>query len=166
MTVPAVNEAPGIFTYPNSLQAVVVNQDGGYSISTPAARGTYITFFITGAGLCLLNNAEFMDIGGIPPASPWASPSFPVSVQFGGDPAFQAAFAGLPYPGVVQVNAYVYKTGVCKCRFQTNRFSVKSAQWRRARKRSADQPIDTAGVAGKMQTGTEISLGTEVAQNV
>jgi uncharacterized protein (TIGR03437 family) len=110
VTVPAVNEAPGVFAYPSSQQAVVVNQDGSYNLNTPAARGTYITFFITGAGLCVYNNAEFMDIGGIPPASPWAAPAFPVYVKFGADPAYQAAFAGLVFPGVVQVNAYVYSS--------------------------------------------------------
>jgi uncharacterized protein (TIGR03437 family) len=107
VTVPGVNEAPGIFAYPSSVQAVVVNQDGSYNKDTPAARGTYITFFITGAGVCTYNYAEFMDVGGIPPASPWAAPQFPVLVQFGNDQAYQAAFAGLVFAGVVQVNAYV-----------------------------------------------------------
>jgi uncharacterized protein (TIGR03437 family) len=107
VTVPATNEAPGIFAYASSSQAVVVNQDGSYNLNSPAPRGTYVTFFITGFGLCLYSNAEFMDIGGIPPASPWATPQFPVLVQFGNDTPIQASFAGLTFAGVVQVNAYI-----------------------------------------------------------
>jgi uncharacterized protein (TIGR03437 family) len=105
--VPAANETPGIFAYPNSLQAVAVNQDGSYNADKPAARGSYVTFFITGFGLCVYDSAEFTDVGAIPPASPWAYPQFPVFVQFGNNPAYQAAFAGLAWPGVVQVNAAV-----------------------------------------------------------
>ena len=107
VAVPTAPETPGIFTYPSSLQAVAVNQDGSYNSDTPEARGSYITFFITGFGLCAYNNAEYMNIGAIPPASPWALPQFGVSVQFGSDAANQAEFAGLTWPGVVQVNAIV-----------------------------------------------------------
>jgi uncharacterized protein (TIGR03437 family) len=107
VTIPTANETPGIFTYPNSLQAVAVNQDGSYNIDKPAERGSYITFFVTGAGVCRYNTLEFMDVGAIPPASPWAVPGSPVTVQFGDGTPNQAGFAGLTWPGVVQVNAIV-----------------------------------------------------------
>jgi uncharacterized protein (TIGR03437 family) len=102
-----VNEAPGIFTYANSLQAVAVNQDGSYNLSAPASRGGYITFFITGFGSCTYNNTQFTDLGGIPPSNPWATPGSPVFVQFGDGTPLQASFAGLTFTGVVQVNAYI-----------------------------------------------------------
>jgi uncharacterized protein (TIGR03437 family) len=107
VTVPAAAETPGIFTYSNSLQAVAVNQDNSFNIDKPDAPGSYITFFITGAGTCIYDDAEFTDIGAIPPASPWALPQTTVSVQFGDNPPHPAVFAGLTWPGVVQVNTII-----------------------------------------------------------
>jgi uncharacterized protein (TIGR03437 family) len=110
VTVPTAAETPGIFTYANSSQAVAVNQDGSFNKDAPTALGSYITFFVTGAGLCNYDSIPFVDFGAIPPASPWALPEVPVFVQFGDDPAYQAAFAGLTWPGVLQVNTLVYST--------------------------------------------------------
>lgn len=102
-----MTEAPGIFTYPNSQQAVAVNQDFSYNQDTPAAPGSYITFYITGAGGLLYGNQYYTDIGGVPPASPWATPQIPVLVQFGNGTPAPASFAGLTFAGVVQVNAQI-----------------------------------------------------------
>ena len=107
MTVPLVDESPGIFLYPNSQQAVAVNQDGSFNKDTPAARGAYITFYITGGGDPIYNNASFLDIGGSPPSNPWATTPFPTMVQFGNGTPTPAAFAGLTYTGVFQINAIV-----------------------------------------------------------
>jgi uncharacterized protein (TIGR03437 family) len=107
VTLPAVDEAPGIFRYSSSQQAVAVNQDGSYNLNTPAPRGTYITIYITGFGGCAYNNVQFTDVGGAPPANPWATPNSPVFVQFGNSAPVEASFDGLTYTGVVQVNVYV-----------------------------------------------------------
>lgn len=107
VTVPYMSEFPGIFTYANSQQAVVVNQDSTFNIDTPASPGSYITFFITGAGYLDYDNAEYLDFGGLPPSNPWATPTSGVLVQFGDGAQTAASFAGLTFPGVVQVNAYI-----------------------------------------------------------
>jgi hypothetical protein len=50
--------------------------------------------------------------------------------------------------------------------FPSEPFQRKISSMAARAENTAGQPIDTADVAGKMQTGTEISMGTEVAQNV
>ena len=107
-TVPIASNNPGVFRYPSSLQAVAVNQDGSYNIDKPAPRGSYITFFITGAGVCRYGDAEYSDIGAIPPTSPWATPNYYADVKYGDADYTSPSFEGLIWPGVVQVNVYVY----------------------------------------------------------
>jgi uncharacterized protein (TIGR03437 family) len=106
VTVP-LSGSPGIFTYPNSQQAVAINQDFSANIDTPAARGSYLTFYVTGDGNLVYNNANFLDFGGVPPANPWATVIGPFLVQFGNDTPVQASFVGLTFPGVLQVNVLI-----------------------------------------------------------
>ena len=99
---------PGIFTYPISQQAAALNQDFSYNSDIPAARGTYVSLYVTGvSGIFFYNNAEYFDFGGIPPSNPWAMPGNLVLVQFGDNAPVPASFAGLTFPGVAQVNAYI-----------------------------------------------------------
>jgi uncharacterized protein (TIGR03437 family) len=107
VTLPLANEAPGIFTYPNSQQAVAVNQDYSFNIDAPASRGSYLTFYVTGDGNLFYNGAGFLDFGGVPPANPWATVPGPFLVQFGDGTPVPASFAGLTYPGVLQVNVLI-----------------------------------------------------------
>jgi uncharacterized protein (TIGR03437 family) len=107
VTIPLASESPGIFTYPNSRQAVAVNQDYSFNIGTPAKRGSYLTFYITGDGDLIYNHAGFLDYGGVPPSNPWATVGGPFLVQFGSDTPVQASFAGLTFPGVLQVNVLI-----------------------------------------------------------
>jgi len=105
LDVPVANAAPGIFTYPNSQQAAAFNQDFSFNIDTPAARGTYISLYVTGL-TGFLDPYGNLDFGAIPPSNPYLVSNW-VQVQFGNDPPIQASFAGLTFPGVAQVNALI-----------------------------------------------------------
>jgi uncharacterized protein (TIGR03437 family) len=82
----------------------VVNQDGSINLaSAPAARGTIVTFYATGAGL-----TNPISVEGIPASAPYPQPVLPVSVSVAGVGAqvlFAASAPGLV--GILQVNAVV-----------------------------------------------------------
>jgi len=107
VTVPVVASSPGIFTQSYGPgQAWVANQDQTFnSASNPAARGTYIAFWLTGQGLV---NSTLAD-GAQPTGPPFATPLLPVSVTLGGVtvPAANIAFDGLVYSGEVQINLLI-----------------------------------------------------------
>jgi uncharacterized protein (TIGR03437 family) len=95
--------SPGIFMKPDgSRQAVVVNADGTFnSPDNPAPRGSYVAFWATGQGLC---DPGTSTDGSQRPSFP--RPELPVTSRVGGADA-PVAFAGLTYPGVLQVNIKV-----------------------------------------------------------
>ena len=107
VTVPIVNASPGIFTQAYGPgQAWMVNQDQTFnSSSNPAARGTYVAFWITGQGYV---NAPPPD-GIQPTGPPYPTPVLPVSVSLGGVqlPAANVVFDGLIYSGEVQINVLI-----------------------------------------------------------
>lgn len=107
VTVPVVASSPGVFTQSYGPgQAWVANQDQSFnSASNPAARGTYIAFWLTGQGLL---NATIAD-GTQPTGPPFPTPLLPVSVTLGGVtvPAANLAFDGLVYSGEVQINLLI-----------------------------------------------------------
>jgi uncharacterized protein (TIGR03437 family) len=110
--MPVADAVPGIFTYNSSGigEAAVLNQDGTYnSIANPAARGSVITFYATGAGLM---NPPVAD-GAVSPLSlPLPQPKLPVSVQIRGQDA-QVQYAGAApgyVSGLLQVNVQVPTT--------------------------------------------------------
>ena len=82
VTVPVVNSAPGVFTQAYGPgQAWIVNTDGSFnSSSNPAARNTYVAFWVTGQGLV---NTPLQD-GTQPTGPPYPSPLLPVAVTIGG----------------------------------------------------------------------------------
>ena len=107
VTVPVVNASPGIFTQAYGPgQAWVANQDGKFnSSSNPAARNSYIAFWLTGQGAV---NTSLAD-GVQPTGPPFPTPVLPVSVTLGGVqiPAANVVFAGLVYSGEIQVNLLI-----------------------------------------------------------
>jgi uncharacterized protein (TIGR03437 family) len=107
VTVPIVGASPGIFTQAYGPgQAWMVNQDSTFnSSSNPAARGTYVAFWITGQGYV---NAPPPD-GIQPTGPPFPTPVLPVSVSLGGVPlpAANVVFDGLVYSGEVQINVLI-----------------------------------------------------------
>ena len=107
VTVPVVASSPGIFTQSYGPgQAWIANQDGTFNAaSNPAARGTYIAFWLTGQGLV---NTTLAD-GTQPTGPPFPTPMLPVSVSLGGVavPAANIAFDGLVYSGEVQINLLI-----------------------------------------------------------
>ena len=107
VTVPIVNASPGIFTQAYGPgQAWMVNQDQTFnSSSNPAARNTYVAFWLTGQGYV---NAPPPD-GIQPTGPPFPTPVLPVSVSLGGVqlPAANVVFDGLIYSGEVQINVLI-----------------------------------------------------------
>jgi len=103
VTLPVTPAAPGLFTQIGSVQAAVLNQDGGVNARpSPAVRGTVVAFFATGLGQTV-------------PASPTGAASAgagslanPVTVRIAGLTA-EVLYAG-PAPGLaglMQINARV-----------------------------------------------------------
>ncbi|MGO9011944.1 MAG: hypothetical protein ACLQPN_17740 [Bryobacteraceae bacterium] len=95
LSVPVAASTPALFT-------AALNQDGSVnSPSTPAARGTVVTFFGTGEGLT--NGAN---IAGQAAATPYPSPILPVTLTVDGIAA-QLFYAGEAptFAGLLQVNA-------------------------------------------------------------
>jgi len=82
VTVPVVPSSPGIFTQQYGPgQVWMVNQDGEFnSSSNPAARNSYVTFWMTGQGAV---NTPVAD-GKQPSGPPYPTPILPVSVSLGG----------------------------------------------------------------------------------
>jgi uncharacterized protein (TIGR03437 family) len=107
VTVPIANASPGIFTQAYGPgQAWMVNQDQTFnSSSNPAARNTYVAFWLTGQGDV---NAPPPD-GIQPTGPPFPTPVLPVSVSLGGVqlPAANVVFDGLVYSGEVQINLLI-----------------------------------------------------------
>lgn len=107
--MPVADAVPAIFTYNSSGigEGAVLNQDGTYnSIANPAARGSVITFYATGAGLM---NAAVADGSVSPMSLPLPQPKLPVSVQIRGQEA-QVRYAGAApgyVSGLMQVNVQV-----------------------------------------------------------
>ncbi len=103
-----VPAAPGIFTFPGSSQAVVLNEDGSVnSAGNPAASGSVIALFATGYG-----QTSPPGVTGKAAQTPYATPLIPVSVTIADVPAdllYQAEAPG--FVGLLQVNARVPAIG-------------------------------------------------------
>jgi uncharacterized protein (TIGR03437 family) len=105
--VPVSGALPGIFTTDASGkgQAAVLNQDGSFnSASNPAAQGSVVTFFVTGAGA---TSPKISD--GKLAVAPYPVPAQPVSVTIGGQLADMQYAGGAPgeVAGLTQVNAVI-----------------------------------------------------------
>ncbi len=109
LAIPVRSAAPGIYCYSGGTgQAVAINSyaDGtvAYNKDRGAARGSYLTFFITGEG----QTTAPWDDGRLPIAPLFPTPAAPVSVQMGGvSSGCSENWAGLIFAGVTQVNACV-----------------------------------------------------------
>ena len=106
-TVPVVPSSPGIFTQQYGPgQAWMLNQDQTFnSSSNPAARNSYVTFWLTGQGAL---NTPLAD-GTQPPGPLYPTPTLPLSVSIGGVavPAASIVFDGLVYSGEMQINLLI-----------------------------------------------------------
>ena len=107
LILPVANAAPGIFTQDGSGvgSGAIFNQDQTInSPSNPAAKGSVVTVFATGAGQTNPPGIDGQIIDGTPP-----SPLLPVSVQIGGLPAQVVYAAAAPgqVSGLLQVNCVV-----------------------------------------------------------
>ena len=96
--------APGIFTQEfGPGQAWIGNQDFSFnSPDNPAARGSFISFFVSGAGL----TSPSMTDGQHPPEGTFPVPQLEVTATVGGVPA-NVVFNGMIYAGVMQVNIQI-----------------------------------------------------------
>ncbi len=107
VTVPVVESAPGIFTQQYGPgQVWMVNQDGTInSSSNPAARNSYVTFWVTGQGAVDMPPPD----GTQPTGPPYPTPVLPVSVSLGGVAVSTAnvVFEGLVYSGEMQINLLI-----------------------------------------------------------
>ncbi len=107
LSLPVASSSPGIFTLSGSGvgQGAILNQDSTLnSLDNPAARGSIIVFFATGAGQ---TNPPGTD--GLIPSTVLPTPLLPVSVQIGGATA-EILYAGAApgqISGVLQVNCQV-----------------------------------------------------------
>ena len=115
--------APGAFPYPggqtgSTVYAAAINKDGTInSSSNPAARGDYISLYLTGEGAIPGEPAD-----GVPATGP-LSAQYPVTVLLNGidvnDPVYQeqniqhVLYSGInQYPGMWQINLQIPKTVV------------------------------------------------------
>ena len=96
--------APGLFTQGfGPGQAWIGNQDFTFNVpDNPAARGSYVSFFVSGAGL----TDPAMTDGMHPPASVFPAPQLEVVATVGGSRA-NVVFAGMIFAGVLQVNIQI-----------------------------------------------------------
>ncbi|HUA86493.1 MAG TPA: dockerin type I domain-containing protein [Bryobacteraceae bacterium] len=106
VTLNVAPAAVGVFTANNSGtgQISALNADStANGPGNPAARGSTITFYLTGAGQ---TNPGGVDGQLIPPGPP---PVLPVSIQIGGQPAQVTFASGAPSfaAGLIQVNAVI-----------------------------------------------------------
>jgi uncharacterized protein (TIGR03437 family) len=105
-TLPVSAAAPAVFAISASGQGAILNADLSVnSPANPAARGTSIAIYATGAGLLSSSVAD----GAIVSATNLPLSVLPVSVTIGGQPAtvgYQGAAPGL-VAGVMQINAQV-----------------------------------------------------------
>ncbi|HXB73239.1 MAG TPA: hypothetical protein VNY05_33690, partial [Candidatus Acidoferrales bacterium] len=97
LDLPVAAAAPALFT-------IAINQDGSTnSQSSPAPRGTILTFFATGEGL-----TDGANISGQPAPAPYPRPVLPVSLAIAGVNADLLYAGAVPGGvGVLQVNARV-----------------------------------------------------------
>lgn len=103
--------APGLFSANSSGQgqAAVANQDGSLnSAANPAARGSFIVLYATGAGQ---TNPGGVD-GGVPSAAPLPIPVAPITVRINGVaiPAANVAYNGAApgfVSGLIQINVRI-----------------------------------------------------------
>jgi uncharacterized protein (TIGR03437 family) len=108
VTVPIVTAQPGLFVQAGTTQAIALNQDNSVnSPSNPAAKGSVVTLFATGAGLVDPPVPTGKPALG-PPSLSYATG---VSVTIGGADA-KLIFGGLTpgYVGLMQVNVEVPQT--------------------------------------------------------
>jgi len=122
--VPLSATAPGIFSVPPNgisngamrhLDATLVNQ------ALPAARGEYISIYLTGLGA---TNPTVAD-GAAAPGNPTANVTAPVAVYIGGEPVTNIEFQGLTptLAGLYQLNIQIPDTaasGAQSLAVQTN----------------------------------------------
>ena len=104
VTVPVVTAQPGLFVQAGSTQAIALNQDNSVNTaSNPAARGSVVTLFATGAGVVDPPVAT-----GKPALASPLSVATGVSVTIGGGEA-KVLFGGLTpgFVGLLQVNVEV-----------------------------------------------------------
>jgi len=105
-TLPVSTAAPAIFALGASGQGAILNGDLSVNSSgNPAARGSWVAIYATGAGLLSPAVAD----GTIVSASNLPLSVAPISVSIGGQPAtvsYQGAAPGL-VAGVMQINAQV-----------------------------------------------------------
>jgi uncharacterized protein (TIGR03437 family) len=107
VTLPVVAVAPALFTADSSGkgQAAASNQDGTVNgAAHPAKAGSYISLWLTGAGL---TNPTGVD--GQPGAAPLPKPVAPFAVTIGGQAAAVQYAGQAPYAvaGVIQINAQI-----------------------------------------------------------
>ncbi|MCS6953656.1 MAG: endo-1,4-beta-xylanase [Bryobacteraceae bacterium] len=111
VVLPVAAAAPGVFTRDATgrgpAAAVNVGDEGSTSLNSserPARKGRFVSLWITGAGA---TSPEIED--GLLPVFPnHPPPTLPVVVTFGGvESRFADNWAGLVYPGVVQLNVRV-----------------------------------------------------------
>jgi len=105
--LPVAAVAPALFTQDSSGkgQAAASNQDGTVNgAAHPAKVGSYISLWLTGAGL---TNPAGVD--GQPGAAPLPKPVAPIAVTIGGQPATVQYAGQAPgaVAGVVQINAQI-----------------------------------------------------------
>ncbi|HEY1342852.1 MAG TPA: hypothetical protein VGF59_35360 [Bryobacteraceae bacterium] len=104
-TVPVTAATPGIFSQDasGSGQGIIVNQDGSLnSANAPAALGTIVTFYATGAGLLSPDGID----GSVVAADNLPRPTLAVDADIGGRAANVRYAGGAPgmIEGVIQVN--------------------------------------------------------------
>ena len=98
---PVVAAAPGIFTFLGTAEAAAVNQEGSVNgASNPAARGSVISLFATGAG-----QTRPSGVTGELAHDPLSSILLPVRVEISARPA-EILYAGAApnFAGVTQIN--------------------------------------------------------------
>ncbi len=104
ITVPVVSAQPGLFVQTGTTQAIALNQDNSVnSPSNPAAKGTVVTLFATGAGV-----VEPPVPTGRPASGPLLSVGTGVAVSIGGASA-RVLFGGLApgFVGLMQLNVEI-----------------------------------------------------------
>ena len=105
VTVPVLPAHPGLFLAPGTNQAIAVNQDGSINgASTPAPKGSYVTFYATGAGVVTPAVATGSPASGSP-----LSFAQSVTVSIGGTDAvvYQGGVLAPTFVGLMQVSAQV-----------------------------------------------------------
>jgi uncharacterized protein (TIGR03437 family) len=108
LTIPVTDSAPAIFTLDPTGQAAVVNQDGSVNgVMNPAARGSVVALYATGAG-----QTNPPGIDGLITMNVLPEPLLPVAVTIDGQAAKVLYAGGAPglVSGVLQVNISVPAT--------------------------------------------------------